>query len=180
MTPNSPPPSPVKNRGRPKGSLDSRKRKSNDQYSDNIHTKKSRKYALKVAHFFPLRAELRKWANADATARHYAKNKVMKTSTYLAASAEEKKMLEAQAIERCNYDRIVKGIHSQNLAYRLPEDQINVGLAPEDRINVVDCTVDGFVDEEASLHSRRDSRLRQMSFDDVVQSREMINRMREF
>ena len=92
----------------------------------------------------------------------------------------------------------MKGIHSQNLAYRLPEDQINVGLAPEDRINVVDCTVDGFVDEEASLyddtseegtnlltsfpdrHSRRDSRLRQMSFDDVVQSREMINRMREF
>lgn len=40
----------------------------------------------------------------------------------------------------------MKGIHSQNLAYRLSEDQINVGLASEDRINVVDCTVEGFVD----------------------------------
>ena len=46
MTAYSPPPSPVKKRGRPKGSLDSRKRKSNDQYYDNIHAKKSRKHAI--------------------------------------------------------------------------------------------------------------------------------------
>lgn len=85
-----------------------RKRKFNDQYSDNIHTKKFRKSALKFAHYFPLRAELRKWANVDATARHYAKNKVMKKSTYLAASAEEKKILKVQAIERYNYDRYVE------------------------------------------------------------------------
>ena len=50
----------IKKRNRFKDFINSYKHKFNDQYFDNQYTKKSRKYVLKITHYYLLRIELHK------------------------------------------------------------------------------------------------------------------------
>ncbi len=111
----SPAPSPIRTRGRPKGSTESSKRKAPEDYSDNKNTKKSRKYAKKLKAHNPLRYKLRQWTTADSVAKTNAKKKVREKAEYEAASVEDQENMIAQVIKSCEYSRYV-GDHSNYLS----------------------------------------------------------------